>query len=196
MSKTPKDTHELLELLTSRHAVIMEKRPEKLPGEFKQALNRAGSTIFVSPELVKGTLKKGLELYQLLDTAFAKAVFMMFLIAEVHPFLDGNGRLARIMMNAELVAKGQQRIIIPTIYRNNYLVALKALTHNKKAEPLIRTLDFAQRYTAKVDWSNTRVSHKILEATHAFMDPNYADMEGIRLTLPDDSLLADIQESL
>ena len=29
---------------------------------------------------------------------------MMFLVSEVHPFVDGNGRIARIMMNAELVA--------------------------------------------------------------------------------------------
>ena len=28
---------------------------------------------------------------------------MQFLISEVHPFDDGNGRLSRIMMNAELV---------------------------------------------------------------------------------------------
>ena len=30
-------------------------------------------------------------------------IFMMFMISEIHPFLDGNGRLARVMMNAELV---------------------------------------------------------------------------------------------
>jgi Fic family protein len=29
------------------------------------------------------------------------------LVAEVHPFVDGNGRTARIMMNAELVSVGQ-----------------------------------------------------------------------------------------
>ena len=51
----------------------------------------------------------------------------MFLIAEVHPFADGNGRCGRIMMNAELVAANQARVIIPTVYRNNYLSGLKAL---------------------------------------------------------------------
>ncbi|GAI76162.1 unnamed protein product, partial [marine sediment metagenome] len=28
---------------------------------------------------------------------------IMFVISEIHPFLDGNGRIARVMMNAELV---------------------------------------------------------------------------------------------
>jgi len=38
----------------------------------------------------------------------------MFLITEVHPFLDGNGRVARLFMNCELVSANQPRIIIPT----------------------------------------------------------------------------------
>jgi fido (protein-threonine AMPylation protein) len=33
----------------------------------------------------------------------------MFLISEAHPFNDGNARIARIMMNAELVAGGHSR---------------------------------------------------------------------------------------
>lgn len=42
---------------------------------------------------------------------FAKAVYMTFLVSEVHPFLDGHGRIARVMMNAELSAKGLSKII-------------------------------------------------------------------------------------
>jgi Fic family protein len=38
----------------------------------------------------------------------------MFLISEVHPFDDGNGRVARAFMNAELVAAGHCRILIPS----------------------------------------------------------------------------------
>ena len=195
MKRIPKRFEDFMALLQQRHAVIMAKRPEKLPGKFKVEGNRAGSTLFVAPELVDGTLKKGFELYQSLDAPFHRAAFMMFLIAEVHPFADGNGRIARIMMNAELVAENEQRIIVPTVYRNNYLVALKALTHNQQPQALIRTLDFAQRYTGKVDWSDKDISQRILSATHAFVDPTEADLQGIRLTLPDDTLIADIKAS-
>lgn len=195
MQRIPKRFDDLLELLKSRHAIIMAERPEKLPGRFKVEGNRAGSTLFVAPELVEGTLKKGFELYQNLDAPFHRAVFIMFLVAEVHPFADGNGRIARIMMNAELVTENEQRMIIPTVYRNNYLVALKAMTHNKQPQALIRMLDFAQRYTAKVEWSDKDISQKILKATHAFVDPTKADLEGVRLTLPDDTLIADIKAS-
>lgn len=196
MHKRPRRFEELLALLKQRHAVIMAQRSDKQPGSFKTEVNRAGSTVFVSPELVEGTLKKGYEIYQNLDAPFHRAVFIMFLVAEVHPFADGNGRLARIMMNAELAAEGEQRIIIPTVYRNNYLAALKALTHHRQPSSLIRVLDFAQRYTASVDWSDRAVSRYLLEATHAFVDPNDADIEGLRLTLPDDPLLAEAWAAL
>ncbi len=56
---------------------------------------------------------------------------MMFVTSEVHPFLDGNGRLARVMMNAELTAKNQTKIIIPTVYRDDYLGALRKLSRNQ-----------------------------------------------------------------
>ncbi len=194
MQKTPKNANDFLKLLKQRHAIIMAKRPEKLAGEFKVEGNRAGSTLFVVPELVEGTLKKGFELYQSLDAPFHRAVFMMFLVAEVHPFADGNGRVARIMMNAELVAENEGRIIIPTVYRTNYLMALKALSHNQQPQAIIRTLDFAQRYTAKVDWSDKKLAQKILQATNAFVDPTEADIQGIRLVMPDDTLLADLKE--
>jgi fido (protein-threonine AMPylation protein) len=73
-----------------------------------------------------GTLEKGFEFLQGLGDPFHRAVFMMFLVSEVHPSVDGNGRVARVMMNAELVACDQERIIIPTAYRADYMSALKS----------------------------------------------------------------------
>ncbi|MCB1119194.1 MAG: Fic family protein [Chlamydiia bacterium] len=184
MHKTPSTFDQLLTLLKSRHATIMGQRPNKHPGQLKTQENRAGTTVFVSPDLVLGTLKKGYEFYQALDEPFQRAVYIMYLISEVHPFTDGNGRLGRVMMNAELVAAGETRLIIPTIFRNNYMVALKAIAQANRASPLIRTLDFSQKYTHSIDWSSLESAQKYLETTNAFFDPNDADLRGIRLILP------------
>ena len=116
---------------------------------------------------------------------------MMFLVSEVHPFADGNGRAARIMMNAELVAAGENRIMVPTIYRNNYLMALKALSQNGITGAIVRTMDFAQRYTAAVDFTELERARFILDRTHAFTDPNEADAAGVRSLLPTAEILAD-----
>lgn len=70
----------------------------------------------------------------------------------VNPFADGNGRVARLMMNSELVARAEVRITIPTVYRNNYLAALRGVTHTRNFAGLAATLDFARRYTARSDF--------------------------------------------
>ena len=183
MERTPKTAEQLVDLLKSRHAVLMAGRPEMHPGEFKQQTNRAGGTIFVAPDQVFGTLSRGFEIYRALETGFSRAVFMMFLISEVHPFADGNGRIARIMMNAELVAAGEERIIIPTIYRGDYLTALKALSNGRIPTPLVRTLDFSQRWVLSIPWENVQDTRIALEDGNAFVDSLSADREGIRLRL-------------
>jgi hypothetical protein len=186
MALTPRDPAMLLDLMQSRHAMLMSARPDKRPGHLKTEANRAGQTLFVAPEQVEGTLAQGFGYYQSLDTPFARAVFMMFLISEVHPFVDGNGRIARIMMNAELVAAGAERIIIPTVFRGNYLSALKALSLNGLAEPIVRTLDFAQKWVTAMGWRDLDLTRRELDRCNAFMDPNDTDARGKRLRLPND----------
>lgn len=185
MTRRPTDFDQFTSLLKSRHATFMELRPDKRPGEFKTRANVAGSTRFVEPDLVEGTLEKGYEIYQGLETPVHRAIFMMFLVSEVHPFADGNGRAARIMMNAELVGASETRIIIPTVYRANYLSALKAITQNGICEPIIRTLDFAQEYTDAIDWRDYDQALDQLGRTNAFMDSAEADSQGLRLQLPE-----------
>lgn len=184
MARIPRDFESFISLLQERHAVFMELRPDKKPGEFKTRENRAGSTFFVAPGLVMGTLEKGFEIYRGIEAPFHRAVFMMFLVSEVHPFVDGNGRAARIMMNAELVADDEKKIIIPTVYRDNYLTALKALSQGGKPTPLVRVLDFAQKYTSAIRWEDFDTARTDLQETNAFMDANEAEDQGIRLVLP------------
>jgi hypothetical protein len=195
MSRLPGNSTELTALLKSRHARIMEGRPGKGPGRFKAESNRSGSTTFVTPELVEGTLAKGFEIYRGLTSPLHRAIFMMFLISEVHPFADGNGRVARIMMNAELVAARENRIVVPTVYRNNYLLAMKALSQNGVTGALVRVIDFAQKYTAAVDFSDLDRARLVLDRTHAFADPNEADAAGIRLVLPTPEVVAEAPQN-
>ncbi|MCY3818177.1 MAG: Fic family protein [Gammaproteobacteria bacterium] len=184
MRRAPRDAGDFLAILRSRHATILQNRPDVRPGEFKLAPNRAGATVFVRPEEVTGTLERGFALYRSLETAFERAAFLLFLIGEVHPFSDGNGRLARIMMNAELVRGDEERIVIPTVFRGDYLAAMRALTHNGVTEPLIRMLDYAQRWTAAVDWRTVEWTARQLASCNAFLDSDLAEHEGLRLRLP------------
>jgi hypothetical protein len=171
---------EFLQLLRSRHATILGGRPEKRPGFFKESPNRAGDSLFVLPGLVAGTLSAGWERISDLDTAFERAVYVMFLVSEVHPFDDGNGRIARVMMNSELVAGMQSRIIIPTVFRDDYLGGLRRMTRQGDPSVLIKSLRYGHDYTAQIDFSDLARAADILRATNAFNEPDSEQ----RLTLP------------
>ena len=174
MSIIPNSVEELIKLLRTRHQVILKGRPDKLPGIFKEKPNRAGSTFFVAPNLVKGTLKQGFKLIGSLTDAFARAIYMMFLVSEVHPFNDGNGRIARIMMNAELVHANQTKIIIPTVYREDYLLNLKKLTKKRNTTGYIRMLDAVSRYSDWLNPKNFNYMRVQLEQTNAFKESEEA----------------------
>ncbi len=171
MCITPTNSEELINILLYRHKVLMNARTFKKPGEFKDKNNHAGETYFVDHKLVKGTLIKGFDYYQSLTNAFAKAVYIMFLISEVHPFLDGNGRTARVMMNAEFTKQGQSKIIIPTVFREDYILALRKLTRQKDPTAYIRMMKRAHDFSATIVSENIEEMENQLLDSNAFKEP-------------------------
>jgi len=156
--------------LQRRHGSLMSARPEERPGLFKEKPNRAGSTHFVAPDLVRGTFRQGFDLSRSLADGFARALYFMFLVAEVHPFKDGNGRIARIFLNAELTRAGLTRIIVPTVLRDDYILALKGLSNNALTEPFIRVMSKAQAFTASIDYADFDACVRELERRNAFKE--------------------------
>lgn len=173
MRHLPKSAKELEEIMKASHKFLFEGRHEILPGEFKTKNNQAGSTIFVHPDYVKGTLQKGFELYQSLPTGLARAIFVMFFISDIHPFNDGNGRISRIMMNAELYSQGLSTIIIPTVYRSDYLSNLKALSRRSDPENYVRMLSIAHEFSA-LDFSDYPVVKNLIESKNWFRESDDA----------------------
>jgi len=168
MRLLPTSPNQLLTLLRSRHETLLSARISKKPGEFKQINNRAGNTEFVDWQLVNGTLKRGFEYYMKLSDPFARACFIMFLVSEVHPFLDGNGRLARIMMNAELSSKDQSKIIIPTVYRTDYIGAIRKLTRQGDPSTYIKMLTRAYQFSSTIHGEDMNQIEAYLKKCNAF----------------------------
>ncbi len=117
---------------------------------------------------MRGTLIEGSKLLPSVPPGMARALLAMFIVSEVHPFIDGNGRLARLVMNAELSVVNESRIIVPTLFREEYLDCLRVLTRQGKPEPFIDAMRHIQQWTAAFDY--TDLDHVIgqMKACNAF----------------------------
>ena len=192
MVRVPRDFEAFEAALRARHHALMDGRLEINPGTFKTQPNQAGNTVFVQPAQVRGTLREGFRLLAGLDEPLARAIFSHFLIADVHPFTDGNGRISRILMAAELVCGTLARIVIPTVYREDYLGALRALSRHDDPAPLVRCLDRAQSVTASIVENDVGRAIEAWAATHAFVEPG----EHARLTTYDPMVPVEWREGI
>ena len=184
-STTSEDPDDLIGYLADRHRTILAGRPESRPGCWKATANRVGAYDFVEPALVEGTLRKALGLLEALPPGIVRALYVMFVVSEVHPFADGNGRVARVMMNAELSAADASRIVIPSVYRSEYVSGLRrASLGDGGVDGLVRVMAHAWRWTAAMPWADRAAVEGQLEATNALLDPPAAEILGLRLELP------------
>ena len=177
MHRVPADAAELIDILKVRHGLLLAERPDKRPGEFKLKPNKAGGTDFVLPELVEGTLIQGFDVYQSLPVGLQRAIFIHFMISEIHPFDDGNGRLSRIMMNSELVSENQYKLIIPIVHRESYLNGLRAATRQGRFRTMVKVIHQMQCYTASLDWTEYDEVKTTLQENAADKEPD----EGIAI---------------
>lgn len=101
---------------------------------------------------------------------FARAVFILFVTSEVHPFADGNGRISRLMMNAELTAAGQAKIIVPTVFRPYYIGGLRRLSRDGRAEVLVAAMRRLWDYSRWLSSGDYETLKGRLDASNAFSD--------------------------
>ena len=83
-----------------------------------------------------------------------RAVLGHWLFGYVHPYPDGNGRMARFVMNAMLASGGYPWTVIRVEDRNAYLAALDRASIEMKIEP------FAEFIAERVRWSMKQATAK------------------------------------
>jgi hypothetical protein len=140
--------------LQAWHAEMLRMRPEANPGKTKEIVNFAGTTEFVRPENVRGTLLEGSRLALSAPEGLARAIYYAFLVSEVHPFDDGNGRLSRLVMNAELSRVGLNRVIVPTLYHSKYVDCARALTRGNEPAGFIKALANMAVWCSEFDYDD------------------------------------------
>ena len=62
-------------------------------------------------------------------------------LAKIHPFLDCNGRLARLVLNYELLVNGFKPVIITYKERDEYFKVLETFKVEKDIKPFVNFLE-------------------------------------------------------
>lgn len=78
-----------------------------------------------------------------------RVVLGHFIFVYIHPYMDGNGRMGRFLMNVMLAAGGYPWTIIPVEERNVYMNALEAASTNEDIGPFTDFL--ASKVTANLE---------------------------------------------
>lgn len=83
-----------------------------------------------------------------------RAVLGHWLIGYIHPYMDGNGRMARFLMNAMLASGGYPWTVVRVEDRARYLRALDSASIDLDVEP------FAAFLAERVEWSVSQARQK------------------------------------
>ena len=128
--KTIKET-DILKL----HKLFYRKIDEDNAGTYRK------SQVFISgshyplprPEKVPALMKdyvKSIEKYRVSDHPVIAAARVHLDFVFIHPFIDGNGRVARLLMNLMLLQEGYNIAMIPPVLRSEYIASIEAAHKN------------------------------------------------------------------
>ncbi len=105
------------------HAVILDRIDQENAGFYRRSAVRISGTDYTPPNAAK-VPQLMQEVYALLNTRgdpieIAARIHQKFV--DIHPFIDGNGRTARLLMNLYLMRNGYPPVIILRAERKKYI---------------------------------------------------------------------------
>ena len=136
-----KDKNDLTEADINRiHDLFYYRIDNDNSGKYRTVKVFISGTTFIppSPSLIPGEMKKFIK--NLLSYTGNKhpvetAIFAHRELVRIHPYIDGNGRSARLLMNLFLIKYGYAIAVIPPILRSEYIQNLCTANEEQNNEP-------------------------------------------------------------
>jgi len=136
IEKKAKEQELNLDVMLTLHEMLMANIRDGVAGRFRKEKEyvRVGSHIAPKPSEVVPRLNKMLAIYQgSVEEGIVKRIARLHLTFEyIHPFVDGNGRIGRVITNYLLIREGYVPINIKFIERKKYYDAFAEFDRSGK----------------------------------------------------------------
>jgi fido (protein-threonine AMPylation protein) len=111
-------------------------RPADLAGyRNAQVYIRQSMHVPLNPGAVRDAMPAFFDLLREESDPAVRVVLGHFVFVYIHPYMDGNGRMGRFLMNTMLAAGGYSWIVIPVDARSSYMQALEAASAGEDIRP-------------------------------------------------------------
>ena len=123
-----------------------QKVPEQLK-EFTDWLNRSMSMLAAGNDAQHG-LTAGVENSRVLDAAYIESAYKLSFIAHyrlvtIHPWADGNGRMARLVMN---IVQREMGVPLSVVRKESRTAYIQSLSDSQNADDSLEFLDFMTKH--------------------------------------------------
>lgn len=113
-------------------------KPSDLAGYRNQQVYITNSMhVPLNQAAVRETMPILMELLEEENEASIRAILGHFMFVFIHPYMDGNGRMGRFIMNLMLASGGYPWTVIPVELRNEYMKALEEASVNLNILPFV-----------------------------------------------------------
>jgi fido (protein-threonine AMPylation protein) len=100
-----------------------------------QVFIRSSMHIPLNKEAVRDAMPAFFDLLRAEEHPAVRVVLGHFIFVYIHPYMDGNGRMGRFLMNTMMAAAGYPWTVIPLSERKTYMAALEKASVEENIEP-------------------------------------------------------------
>lgn len=136
-----------IDIILLLHKMLITNIRDDVAGRFRKdnEMVRVGNHIGLPPEFIESRIQEILISYNSeIETPFIHRIAQLHTEFEsVHPFIDGNGRIGRVINNYLLIREGFPPIIVRNKEKGAYYSALRSFDDSHNSKPMIRIVELS-----------------------------------------------------